>query len=162
MRPADARLREAFAAEEDRGLVLATRLRLAGVAVIAAWTLLENRFPGGIYYFWLVVLFGLTGVAPLALRRLRVGGRAGLLDERRDGVPVQVAERTRQSAAQAVPAWPASQRAQRRPEVEPCLESIAQRRVAHALVREPLERDRATSEPVQESALGGGGKKQTR
>jgi len=75
MRPADARLREAFAAEEDRGLVLATRLRLAGVAVIAAWTLIENRFPGGIYYFWVVVLFGLTGIAPLALRRLGVRGR---------------------------------------------------------------------------------------
>src|SRR5262245_29240805 len=75
MQPAEARLREVFAAEEDRGLVLATRVRLVAIAVIAAWTLIENRFPGGIYYFWIAVLFGVTGVAPLALRRLGVASR---------------------------------------------------------------------------------------
>jgi adenylate cyclase len=75
MRPADARLEEAFAAEEDRGLVLGTRVRLVVVAVIAAWTLAENRQPGGSYYFWLAMLFGITGVAPLTLRRLGVLGR---------------------------------------------------------------------------------------
>jgi adenylate cyclase len=73
--PVDARVADAFAAEEDRGLVLATRVRLAAVAVIAAWTLVENRFPGGTYYFWIAVLFGVTGAAPLVLRRLGVAGR---------------------------------------------------------------------------------------
>src|SRR5262245_54231419 len=75
MQPAEARLREAFAAEEDRGLVLATRVRLVAIAVIAVWTLIENRLPGGIYYFWIAVAFGVTGVAPLTLRRLGVRGR---------------------------------------------------------------------------------------
>src|SRR5262245_20164361 len=75
MQPAEARLREAFAAEEDRGLVLATRVRLVAIAVIAVWTLIENRLPGGIYYFWIAVLFGVTGVAPLTLRRLGVRSR---------------------------------------------------------------------------------------
>ena len=75
MQPAEARLREAFAAEEARGLVLATHIRLVAIAVIAAWTLIENRFPGGIYYFWVALLFGATGVAPLALRRLGVRSR---------------------------------------------------------------------------------------
>jgi adenylate cyclase len=75
MHPAEARLRAAFAAEEDRGVVLATHVRLAAIAVIAAWTLVENRLPGGTYYFWVAVLFGVTGVAPLALRRIGVTGR---------------------------------------------------------------------------------------
>src|SRR4029453_455665 len=52
---------------------------------------------------------------------------------------------------------PASQHAQGRAEVEPCLESIVQRQVADILVHQPIERDGTARQPAQESALGGGG-----
>jgi len=70
----DARLAAAFAEEELDGLRLAVRVRLVGCAVIAAWTLIENRYPGALYYFGIAVAFALLGLVPLWLRRAGVAG----------------------------------------------------------------------------------------
>lgn len=68
MTPLDARLHAAFRAEEDAGLRLVTRVRLVATGVIAVWTVVENRGPGGAYYTAVALLFGLLGTLPIALR----------------------------------------------------------------------------------------------
>ena len=66
---ANERVQHAFAEEEYRGLLLATRVRMVALAVIAAWLTVENPFPEIFFYYGVLIGFGVLGIAPLALRR---------------------------------------------------------------------------------------------
>jgi adenylate cyclase len=62
-------LQAAFAEEEYQGLLLATRLRLIAIAVIAVWIWFENPFPEVLFYYAMIAGFAILGVVPLWLRR---------------------------------------------------------------------------------------------
>ena len=63
------RLRGAFVAEEHESQDRAAWVRLAALAVIAAWLLFEQDFPANLYYEALLLIFIVLGFAPVWLRR---------------------------------------------------------------------------------------------
>ena len=63
------RLAAAFAAEVERGLALAARVRLVVLAIIAVWVRFENPFPEYLYFHPYLLLFALLGYLPLWVRR---------------------------------------------------------------------------------------------
>ena len=63
------RLRGAFLAEERESQDRAAWVRLAALAVIAAWLLFDSDFPANLYYEALLVVFVVLGFVPVWLRR---------------------------------------------------------------------------------------------
>lgn len=63
------RLEAAFAAEVERGLRLAARVRLLAIAVIGVWVVIENPWPEFLYQLPALGLFALFGFLPLLARR---------------------------------------------------------------------------------------------
>lgn len=63
------RLEAAFAAEVERGLGIAARVRLLALAVIALWIAYENPWPEFLYLYPYLGLFALLGYLPLLARR---------------------------------------------------------------------------------------------
>lgn len=63
------RLEAAFAAEVERGLGIAARVRLLALAVIALWIAYENPWPEFLYLYPYLGLFALLGYLPLVARR---------------------------------------------------------------------------------------------
>jgi hypothetical protein len=59
------RLRGAFVSEERESQDRAAWVRLAALAVIAAWLLFEQDFPANLYYEGLMVVFMILGFAPV-------------------------------------------------------------------------------------------------
>ena len=64
-----ARLEAAFAAEVERGLRLAARVRMVALAVIGLWVAYENPWPEFLYLMPALGLFALFGWLPLLARR---------------------------------------------------------------------------------------------
>ncbi len=62
------RLEAAFAEEEYRGLVLATRVRAAALAIITIWITIENPYPEFLFFYLFIAGFAVLGFLPLALR----------------------------------------------------------------------------------------------
>ncbi len=71
--PREDLVQHAIAAEEMRGLHLAMRWRLFGLAVVSVWVVFENRFPIGLWYLGLVGVLALSGSVPLFVQRSRLG-----------------------------------------------------------------------------------------
>ncbi|MCG8358490.1 MAG: hypothetical protein MI920_23230, partial [Kiloniellales bacterium] len=68
-------LRSAFRSEEIAGLRLATNARLAAVAVIAAWLLIDTPVPALYYFEAIGALVALSGLVHYALVTRGIGGR---------------------------------------------------------------------------------------
>ena len=66
------RLRGAFLVEERESQDRAAWVRLAALAVIAAWLLFDSDFPANLYYEALLVVFVVVGFAPVWLSRARL------------------------------------------------------------------------------------------
>lgn len=62
------RLAAAFAAEVERGLRLAARVRLVVLAVVGIWISFENPYPEFLYFIPYLLLFALFGYLPLWVR----------------------------------------------------------------------------------------------
>lgn len=71
--PREDPVQQAIAAEEMRGLALAMRARLAGLAVFAIWVLIENPFQVGLWYLLLIASLAASGSLPLFVERRRLG-----------------------------------------------------------------------------------------